>query len=167
MRYAWKPSSRNPVKYNSGSGDKARRAKGPSGSCKLVRLYFSVFLHNSIIRFFFFMLTHHVAKTWSFLKGHGRAVHMSPSPAALLWLTDGFHLVNDFKPCSFDTCINPWQQRLKELTCDWLHGASCWRLLMKRSYVSFTWLWVSLCGGTGDSHTVYVQKWVLKFSLGH
>lgn len=77
------------------------------------------------------MLTHHVAKTWSFLKGHGRAVHMSPSPAAPLRLTDGFHLVNVFKPCSFDTCINPgsseWQSRALLLSTQWrIWGSGSW-----------------------------------------
>lgn len=75
VRSASKVSARG-----SSSAPEAKARKHWAGSCK-VRLYFSVFLHNSIIRFFF-MLTHHVAKTWSFLKGHGRAVHMSPSHTA-------------------------------------------------------------------------------------
>lgn len=81
------------------------------------------------------MLTHHVAKTWSFLKGHGRAVHMSPSPAAAaaaaavapLWLTDGFHLVKVFKPSSFDTRVNPGSS---SSSSEWrsCSGAELWRI---------------------------------------
>lgn len=98
-------SSRNTLNHNPGLEDEVMRSKHSASSLQTTA-HFSVFLHNSIIRFF--MLTHHVAKTWSFLKGHWRAVHMSPSLAAApLWLTDGFHLVNVFKPCSFYTCINP------------------------------------------------------------
>lgn len=118
------------------------------------------------------MLTHHVAKTWSFLKGHGRAVHMSPSPAAAaaaaaaapLWLTDGFHLVKVFKPSSCDTRVNPGS------SSEWrsCSGAELWRICGLSALArdqNLPWHVTARCRLHGCSSSLYFNFLILFFLL--
>lgn len=60
-------ASKVSARYSSSAAEPKAR-KHWAGSCK-VRLYFSVFLHNSIIRFFFFYVDASCSENMEFLKG--------------------------------------------------------------------------------------------------